>query len=56
MPCIAECGGYLYLKESIEDPAGKRWEMASVLPGNSQDTGKLGRFGYITVTAKRTDF
>ena len=33
MPCIAECGGYLYLKESIEDPAGKRWEMAGVLPG-----------------------
>lgn len=53
MPCIAECGGYLYLKESIEDPDGKRWEMTSVLPGNSQDTGKLGRFGYITVTAKK---
>ena len=53
MPCIAECGGYLYLKESIEDPAGKRWEMAGVLPENSQDTGKLGRFGYITVTAKK---
>lgn len=53
MPCIAECGGYLYLKESIEDPDGKRWKMTSVLPGSSQDTGKLGRFGYITVTAKK---
>ena len=53
MPCIAECGGYLYLKESIEDPDGKRWEMAGVLQGSSQDTGKLGRFGYITVTAKK---
>ena len=41
------------MKESIEDPAGKCWEMAGVLPGNSQDTGKLGRFGYITVTAKK---
>ena len=53
MPCIAECGGYLYLKESIEDPDGKRWEMTGVLQGSSQDTGKLGRFGYITVTAKK---
>lgn len=24
-----------------------------VLPGSSRDTGKLGRFGYITVTSKK---
>ncbi len=53
MPCIAECGGYLYLKDSIMDPDGKEWPMAGVLPGSSRDTGKLGRFGYITVTAKK---
>jgi len=53
MPCIAECGGYLYLKDSIVDPDGKEWPMAGVLPGRSHDTGKLGRFGYITVTAKK---
>jgi len=53
LPCIAECGGYLYLKDSIVDPDGKEWPMAGVLPGSSHDTGKLGRFGYITVTAKK---
>ena len=53
MPCIAECGGYLYLKDSIIDPYGVKWPMAGVLPGNSRDTGKLGRFGYITVTSKK---
>ena len=53
MPCIAECGGYLYLKDSIADPDGVEWPMAGVLPGSSRDTGKLGRFGYITVTSKR---
>lgn len=53
MPCIAECGGYLYLKDSIVDPDGVEWSMAGVLPGSSHDTGKLGRFGYITVTSKK---
>ena len=53
MPCIAECGGYLYLKDSIMDPDGVEWPMAGVLPGGSRDTGKLGRFGYITVTSKK---
>ncbi len=53
MPCIAECGGYLYLKDSIIDPDGVEWPMAGVLPGSSRDTGKLGRFGYITVTSKK---
>ncbi len=53
MPCIAECGGYLYLKDSIVDPDGVEWPMAGVLPDSSRDTGKLGRFGYITVTSKK---
>lgn len=53
VPCIAECGGYLYLKDSIVDPDGVEWPMAGVLPGSSRDTGKLGRFGYITVTSKK---
>ena len=53
MPCIAECGGYLYLKNSIVDPDGVEWPMAGVLPGSSRDTGKLGRFGYINVTSKK---
>ncbi len=33
MPCIAECGGYLYLKDSIVDPDGVEWPMAGVLAG-----------------------
>ena len=53
VPCIAECGGYLYLKDSIVDPDGVDWPMTGVLPGSSRDTGKLGRFGYITVTSKK---
>lgn len=47
MPCIAECGGFMYLTESIED-----YPMAAVLPGKCENQGKLTRFGYITLTAK----
>lgn len=47
MPCIAECGGFMYLTESI---AGRA--MVGALPGDCFDTGRLTRFGYITATAQ----
>lgn len=53
LPCIAECGGFLYLKEWLEDGDGNRWSMAGVLPGGSKNQGRLGRFGYIQVTARK---
>ena len=51
MPCIAECGGFMYLTESI---AG--YAMVGALPGDCFDTGKLTRFGYITATAQEDSF
>ena len=50
MPCIAECGGFLYLLEELEDRKGKPYQMAGGLEGRSHYTGKLSRFGYITLT------
>ena len=47
LPCIAECGGFMYLTESI---AGE--PMVGYLPGKCHDTGKLTRFGYVTLRAK----
>lgn len=47
MPCIAECGGFMYLTQSIEG-----YPMVSVLQGNCENKGKLVRFGYVTLTAK----
>ncbi len=48
LPCIAECGGFMYLNEYI----GER-PMVGFLPGRSYDTGRLQRFGYVTLTAER---
>lgn len=51
MPTIAECGGFLYLHEELEDDQGTSWPMAGALPGRAFATTRLGRFGYVTLTA-----
>ena len=46
MPCIAECGGFMYLTERINSH-----QMVGFIRGESADTGHLTRFGYVTLTA-----
>ena len=48
LPCVAECGGFMYLTQSIAGHA-----MAGVLSGSCFDAGKLTRFGCATLTAQR---
>ncbi len=52
LPCLAECGGFLYLHRELEDMDGRFWPMAGVLDARAYRTSRLGRFGYITLTAK----
>ncbi|MCD7820220.1 MAG: hydrogenobyrinic/cobyrinic acid a,c-diamide synthase [Lachnospiraceae bacterium] len=49
LPYLAECGGFMYLHETMEDMEGKSWPMCGCIRGNSYHTSKLGRFGYITL-------
>lgn len=51
MPIFAECGGFMYLQESLTDIEGTTWPMASVLPGHVHYTKKLSRFGYIELSS-----
>lgn len=53
LPTLAECGGFLYLHESLEDDKDKHYPMAGVLKGKAYRTGRLGRFGYIELTAEK---
>jgi cobyrinic acid a,c-diamide synthase len=53
MPYLAECGGFMYLHETMEDMQKKSWPMAGVIPGHVHRTERLGRFGYIDLTANR---
>lgn len=50
VPCIAECGGFMYLAEFIDGEP-----MVGYLPGRCFDSGRLTRFGYITLKAKRSN-
>lgn len=47
MPCLAECGGFLYLQQELEGTDGENCRMAGVLSGKGFRTEKLCRFGYI---------
>lgn len=49
MPCMAECGGFMYLHTSMEDMEGKAYRMAGVIDGHAFRTEKLSRFGYISL-------
>jgi len=51
MPCLAECGGFMYLHQWVLDGEGNRYGLAGVIEGESFPTRKLTRFGYITLTA-----
>ena len=51
LPTAAECGGFLYLGQSLTDSEGQSWPMAGVLPGEAKDAGRLVRFGYAALSA-----
>lgn len=51
IPCLAECGGFMYLHQWVADRDGMKFKMAGVIEGESFPVGRLTRFGYITLTA-----
>lgn len=46
LPCIAECGGFIYLTEYTGE-----FPMVGFLAGKSYDNGRLTRFGYVKLRA-----
>ena len=53
LPTVAECGGFLYLNRQMGDADGRfDWRMVGAFSGHASNTGKLGRFGYVTLTAQ----
>lgn len=51
MPCIAECGGFLYLHQDLESDNGNFYKMVGIIPARAYKTVKLQRFGYIELEA-----
>ena len=54
IPSVAECGGFMYLHDTLVDKTGVSFGMAGVLPAECKDTGKLVRFGYVEIEEKET--
>ena len=50
MPCMAECGGFMYLHEEMEAMDENFYHMAGVIPGRAYRTPRLNRFGYVRLT------
>ena len=48
LPVIAECGGFMYLQDSIEVD-WKHYKMAGIYGGHAKKTKGLVRFGYVTM-------
>lgn len=55
LPCLAECGGFQYLQQSIEGMDGKIYPLVGALPSRSFKTTSLRRFGYSRMTANRNN-
>ncbi len=50
-PIWAECGGFLYLCESLTDLTGEEFPLVGLIPAKTEMTGKLQAVGYVKATA-----
>lgn len=53
MPCHAECGGFLYLQEQLENREGESYGLVGIFKGKAFPKGRLVRFGYVNLTAEK---
>ncbi|MBP2240960.1 cobyrinic acid a,c-diamide synthase [Cytobacillus eiseniae] len=56
MPSVAECGGFMFLTESIETIGGEVYPMVGVIPGKVKMHTKLAALGYREVTGMDGNF
>jgi len=47
MPSLAECGGFMYLHNSIETKEGEKFPMVGLIDGDCTYLGHLSKFGYV---------
>ena len=50
IPTLAECGGFMYLSEGIEDTLGNYYPMVGLIPGKAKMQRKRAALGYREVT------
>ncbi|SFR72591.1 cobyrinate a,c-diamide synthase [Anaeromicropila populeti] len=55
IPCMAECGGFMYLHKTMEDMKHCSYPMVGVIEGTVYKTKHLNRFGYIEMEARQSE-
>ncbi|WP_080836951.1 cobyrinate a,c-diamide synthase [Cohnella massiliensis] len=56
LPTLAECGGYMFLTESIENTRGERYPMVGVVPGRVRMQPRLAALGYREAAGSQGNF
>ncbi len=56
LPIYAECGGFMYLCEWLEDQHGARHPQVGLIPGGTRMTERLQQFGYAEATFLQDTF
>lgn len=52
IPCVAECGGFMYLHERLQGQNKEMYPMVGVIQGECYKKDRLVRFGYVELEAK----
>ena len=52
-PYLAECGGFMYLHQWMEDMEGTAYPMVGIIQGTAYQTSRLRRFGYIELESNK---
>ncbi|MDD3360689.1 MAG: cobyrinate a,c-diamide synthase [Hespellia sp.] len=53
LPCIAECGGFMYLQNELEGTDHISYPMAGVIDAKAYRMEHLSRFGYVNIQSQR---
>jgi cobyrinic acid a,c-diamide synthase len=56
IPTLAECGGFMYLTESIANTAGIEYRMVGLIPGKVKMQKKLAALGYREIFGTKDNF
>jgi cobyrinic acid a,c-diamide synthase len=56
LPTLAECGGFMYLTDSIETTENVRFEMVGIISGEVKMHSKRAALGYREITGRKGNF
>jgi cobyrinic acid a,c-diamide synthase len=56
LPTLAECGGFMYLTDSLETTDQVEYKMVGIIPGKVKMQTKLAALGYREITGEQNNF